>query len=138
MMRKSLHCAACGVQLTAPLQMLSGKDPAVPAPSFEDGKPLTARGIGFKSYKPILWGTSGDRPPLDFTPQYWLNPEDLTAAVRLTRNRKRLSGCCGLAGTDGPNQLCRCGAEIGTLRTDCWTPCMFIPEPTKTTWVDEP
>lgn len=135
-MRKSLHCAACGTRLTAPLQILSGKDPAVPEPAFEDGKPLTAQGIGFKSYKrtPVY----GDSIPLDFIPQYWLNPEDLTEAVRDTGNQKRLGGCCGLAGITGPNQLCRCGAEIGTLRTDCWTPRLFIPEPDKTTWIDEP
>jgi hypothetical protein len=135
MMRKSLHCAACGTQLSAPLEILSGKDPAVPEPDFEDGKPLTARGIGFKSYEPTP--VFGDGVQLRFTPQYWLNPEDLTGAVRLTRNRKRLGGCCGLAGIDGPNQLCRCGAEIGTLRTDCWSPRLFIPEPTKTIWTDE-
>lgn len=48
-MRKSLHCAACGAQLSAPLEILSGKDPAVPELALEDRKPLTARGIGFKS-----------------------------------------------------------------------------------------
>lgn len=136
MMRKSLHCAACGARLSAPLEILSGKDPAVPEPDFENGKPLTARGIGFKSYEPTP--VFGDCVQPGFTPQYWLNPEDLTAAVRLTRNRNRLGGCCGLAGIDGPNQMCRCGAEIGTLRTDCWSPRLFIPEPTKTTWIDEP
>lgn len=137
-MRKSLHCAACGAPLTAPLEILSEKDPGVQVPEFDDGKPLTQCGIGFESFEPVLSTVLGDRVALDFTPQYWLNPDDLSPAVRNSDDMTRLNGCCGLDGCNGPNQLCSCGAEIGTLRTDCWTPYMFIPEPTNTTWIDEP
>lgn len=34
----------------------------------------------------------------------------------------RNSGCCGHDGLDGPNRLCSgCGAEVATLRNDCWS-----------------
>jgi hypothetical protein len=35
-------------------------------------------------------------------------------------NLARLNGCCGLDGLDGPNQLCACGAEVATEKSDCW------------------
>ncbi|QNQ12128.1 hypothetical protein H3Z74_19650 [Sphingomonas alpina] len=95
---------------------------------------MTDSGIAFKSYAPITRSYGDEREPLDFIPQYWINPDDLTDAVGNTRNSRRLSGCCGLAGSNGPNQVCRCGAEIGTLRTDCWSPRIFIPEPGQTWW----
>ncbi|RYG27214.1 MAG: hypothetical protein EON93_20955, partial [Burkholderiales bacterium] len=96
-MRKTLHCAACDAPLTRALTIRSGKDPAVSEPVHEDGRPLTEPGEAFKAWEPIE-RSYGDSPaPLEFTPQYWLNPEDLTEAVRLTRDHRRLSGCCGLA-----------------------------------------
>jgi hypothetical protein len=130
----ALFCNACGAQLTEPLELRSGKDPSVPAPSMEPRMCLSARGEVYKSYDPIE-RSYGEAPALlEFTPQYWVNPEDLTDRVQLTKRRRRLGGCCGLAGSDGPNQLCRCGAEVGTLRTDCWTPRVFIPVPENTSW----
>lgn len=136
-MRKTLHCAACGATLSVPLNILSGKDPAVPSLEMEDAKPMTPAGTGFKSYEPIERSFSATSALLEFVPQYWVNPDDLTDAVRITKNMRRLNGCCGLDGCDGPNQLCSCGAEIGTLRTDCWTPRVFIPVPTVTEWREE-
>lgn len=136
-MRKKLHCAACGTALTLPIAILSGKDPAVTPPEMEDGKPMTPVGVAFKSYEPIERSFSDTPALLEFVPQYWLNPDDLTEVVRMTENMRRLNGCCGLDGCDGPNQLCGCGAEVGTLRTDCWTPRVFIPAPTVTEWREE-
>ncbi|KPC78227.1 hypothetical protein [Streptomyces sp. NRRL S-4] len=31
------------------------------------------------------------------------------------------SGCCGLHGWNGPNQLCSCGASVGTKISECYT-----------------
>ncbi|NLU66175.1 hypothetical protein [Streptomyces sp. HNM0574] len=51
-----------------------------------------------------------------------LAPADVRG-LRLTADRRRRNGCCGLDGCDGPNLLCAgCGAEIATRRSDCWTP----------------
>ena len=136
-MKKRLICNACGVELTGPLRILSGKDPSVTAPEHVDRAPLTESGVAFKSYDPIMRSFADDPAPLEFTPQYWLNPDDLTDAAGNTQNNRRLSGCCGISGLDGPNQVCRCGAEVGTLQTDCFTPRVFIPEPGGTTWADD-
>jgi hypothetical protein len=131
---KALFCTSCGAQLTCPLEIVSGKDPSVPAPDIRDGQPITSSGIGYKSYEPIERSCEAEPGKLEFTPQFWLNPADLRDAVRLPKKSRRLNGCCGLDGCDGPNQVCRCGAEVGTLKTDCWTPLVFIPQPDVTEW----
>jgi hypothetical protein len=41
-------------------------------------------------------------------------------------DERRLTGCCGPDGTSGPNQVCPCGAEVATLRADCWIPHCVI------------
>jgi hypothetical protein len=133
-MLTALFCSNCGIQLTRPLILRSGKDPSVRAPKYEGGRDLVDQGEVFKSYEPIQRSYGEQPAPLEFTPQFWVNRADLTEAVRLTKKRGRLNGCCGLDGVDGPNQLCSCGAEIGTLKTDCWTAHVFIPEPTGTRW----
>lgn len=136
-MKKSLHCRACGARLTAALAILSGKDPSVTAPEIKDRQPITEAGTAFKSYEPMVRSFSDEPAPFEFVPQVWINPDDLTDAVRLTKKHRRLSGCCGISGSNGPNQLCVCGAEIGTLRTDCSTPLVFVAEPDATEWIEE-
>jgi hypothetical protein len=42
------------------------------------------------------------------------------------KDPKRLAGCCGMDGCDGPNQLCACGAEVATEKSDCWMPHALI------------
>ena len=133
-MQTALFCNACGAQLTEPLIMRSGKDPSVTQPRIEPEMPLAGRGQVFKSWEPLVHSYGDTREPLDFAPQYWVHPDDLTDRVADTKKRKRLSGCCGFAGLDGPNQVCRCGAEIGTLQNDCCTPHVFIAEPGTTSW----
>jgi hypothetical protein len=134
---KILCCGACVARLTSALTLVSSKAPGVVAPEQEPGKPLVARGIAYKSWEPIERSFGNMPSLLEFVPQYWLNPDDLTEAVRETRNGDRLGGCCGLAGCNGLNQACRCGTEVGTLRTDCWTPHLFVPDPANTNWIEE-
>lgn len=136
-MKQILCCAACEARLTPPLSIVSGKAPGVIPPEYEEGKPLTPRGIAFKRWEAIERSYSDVPALLEFVPQYWLNPDDLTEAVRETRNARRLNGCCGLDGCDGPNQICQCGSDVGTLRTDCWTPRVFVPDPHHTNWITE-
>jgi hypothetical protein len=136
--KKALTCTACGSALTGPLLVRSGKDPAVPAAEYVDGQPLTEKGTVLKSYEPLLLADWPEPEASGFVPQYWINPEDVSRTVRNTKNKTRLSGCCGPSGTDGLNQICRCGAEVGTLQNDCWTPHVFIPDPGHTSWLECP
>ena len=135
-MKKALFCTACGAGLTGPLTIHSGKDPKVAAPEQRAKEPMMPAGEVFKSYEPIERSYGEEPALLEFTPQHWLNPADVAEAVRMTSCVKRLGGCCGEAGSNGPNQVCRCGAFVGTLRTDCWTPHLFIPDPAATEWRD--
>lgn len=136
-MKKILCCKACEARLTPALTLVSSKAPGIIPPEQEEGKPLTPRGTVFKSWEPIERSHGDQTALLEFAPQYWLNPEDIDETVRNTRDPHRLNGCCGLDGCDGPNQICGCGAQIGTLRTDCWTPHLFVPDPTTTNWIEE-
>jgi hypothetical protein len=57
---------------------------------------------------------------------YIVNVDDVVH-TRLTDIQRRLSGCCGLDGMDGPNLLCdQGGAEVATKKTDCWAPHCVI------------
>ncbi|MFD7894222.1 hypothetical protein ACFV0C_09200 [Streptomyces sp. NPDC059568] len=50
-----------------------------------------------------------------------LHPDDVPGTERHPDHR-RLAGCCGLSGQDGPNLICSgCGAEVATKESDCWT-----------------
>ncbi len=42
---------------------------------------------------------------------------------------RRLAGCCGLDGCDGPNKVCVCGAEVAIERSDCWMPHALLLDP---------
>jgi hypothetical protein len=53
--------------------------------------------------------------------------------VHLTDDRRRLNGCCGLDGCDGPNLRCDCcNAYVATRFTDCWRPHCVLFDPTAT------
>ena len=45
---------------------------------------------------------------------------------------RRHNGCCGEDGCDGPNRICRCGQEVATLVSDCWTSLYLHFEPEHT------
>lgn len=131
-MRGTFICKNCAAPITSVLEVMSLKDPAVKKPVHLDQQPICAPGMAYKSYEPIELSYDPDKPAdLEFAPQFWLNVEDVAATVKLTRKTHRLNGCCGLDGCDGPNMVCKqCRAEAGTLRTDCWTPEIFIPDKT--------
>lgn len=47
--------------------------------------------------------------------------------TRYIRSPRRMSGCCGPSGIDGPNLLCGgCEAEVGTESSDCWLPHQVV------------
>ncbi|WP_328958141.1 hypothetical protein [Kitasatospora purpeofusca] len=50
-----------------------------------------------------------------------LHPDDVPGTA-LHPDARRVNGCCGLAGQDGPNLVCSgCGVEVATKESDCWT-----------------
>ena len=54
-----------------------------------------------------------------------INKKDLTNSKNHS-DLKRLNGCCGLDGMDGPNKTCTNGHDIGTEYSDCWIPHCII------------
>ncbi|WP_329190759.1 hypothetical protein [Actinacidiphila glaucinigra] len=50
-----------------------------------------------------------------------LHPDDVPGTAPHPDALRR-SGCCGVAGQDGPNLVCGgCGVEVATKESDCWT-----------------
>ena len=131
-----LTCANCGAVLACALKVLPLADPAEAGLDYVDQKPLTPSGVVFLSSHPMQWSDDPTRKPaLQFNPQHWLNPADVENAVEPVTDPRRLNGCCGLDGSDGPNMRCRnCKAEVGTRQSDCWTSDVFIPAPGAISW----
>ncbi len=59
---------------------------------------------------------------LNYNSSLWIvHPDDVPGAA-LHPDARRLNGCCGLSGQDGPNLVCaNCGEEVATKESDCWT-----------------
>ncbi|GAA0808517.1 hypothetical protein [Spirilliplanes yamanashiensis] len=122
-------CRACGAALTrglsrVPLAALG--EPLAPfeVPPGEDCPPWIMPGAYAVDPEP-------DDPPVSPAPRLGtvlINAADLLDR-RLHPDPRRLVGCCGLDGCDGPNLVCACGAEIATERSDCWTPQVVLLEP---------
>jgi hypothetical protein len=104
-MPTTFTCLRCNRDLTTPLEE------ALATQLFtKDGDPHVPTGYFAVSDGDYYTGTEGQR---------LVNLADMRSWYRHT-DLRRLNGCCGLDGCDGPNRLCDCGAEIGTERSDCW------------------
>ncbi len=118
-----MTCRSCGASLTARVRKtdsselrrhVGGQRPTVPS------------GVFFINERPVtvdVWYPKERRRETveHFPPgSYVLNPDDRIPGA-LAPVPGRDGGCCGLDGTDGPNQQCACGAIVGTAWTDCWT-----------------
>ena len=121
------HCKGCGAAITGKIEVLSLKDPSVEPPSFKEQEPVASPGTAYKSYdNPYFVGDWSEEVAQNTEPKFWLNPDDVKPFSRYIK--KRCIGCCGIAGTDGPNHECaNCGTEIGTEESDCYTPYVFSP-----------
>ncbi len=133
-----LICSNCGVALTGAVTLLPPNSAESAGLVFEDAAPMTPAGTVFVSTEPMQWSADGaNKPPLEFAPQHWINPADVDMTVEPVADVRRLNGCCGLDGCDGPNMRCRaCGVEVGTRQSDCWTSDVFIAEPGQTHWME--
>jgi hypothetical protein len=117
------ECRGCAAQLSAEVQMIQmsernetmGADLLPPGTVMqEDGSYFRERG-GF----------------------FILHVDDLFN-VKTTTDSKRLAGCCGLDGCDGPNLQCVvCGSYVATKMTDCWMPHCAVLEPSATSAIAE-
>ena len=100
------ECAACGHAITRPVALLPPDQPV----KLEDGEPAVPEGYFALSDDEYWTGSAGC--PL-------INLKDLIG-TRHHPDGRRLSGCCGPDGCDGPNLVCACGREVGTEKSDCW------------------
>ena len=113
-------CARCGKRLTAAIA-----ETAPPAPATEE-----TRGTHQSLPARMTSGTYAVSPEMN---GFVLNPDDVKSTEPHPDPRRR-NGCCGLDGLNGPNLVCaRCGAEIGTKQSDCWTQqqVVMLPEAVK-------
>tara|TARA_R110002072_G_scaffold299849_1_gene475950 strand:+ start:724 stop:1152 length:429 start_codon:yes stop_codon:yes gene_type:complete len=133
--RHVLCCKACGTTLTRAVEIVLRADSESGTPDWTPKKPVTPPGQAFRMTQAYAWSTDPSTAVhLGHVPIEFLNVDDIGPSVKLTRKSQYLNGCCGLDGCDGPNQICQCGNEIGTLKSDCWTPHTFIPFPDGTRW----
>lgn len=137
-MLKTLHCTRCQVALSRPVALLSSKAPGVMQPPAVAKQPLLPAGQAFKSWRWLDWFYLEEGHVLAFTPQVWMNLDDLLETVFQTKKIERLGGCCGVSGIDGPTHICRCGSEVGTEQSDCFTPLVFIAQHGTTELRDAP
>jgi hypothetical protein len=106
------ECPNCQVALTKPVLPLSLGQTV----RLEDGEPAVSEGF-FSTSDGQYWSGT-EKSPL-------LNIADLTGTKYHPESR-RYGGCCGRDGCDGPNLICLNGHEVGTEKSDCWTPHVAI------------
>jgi len=111
-MRSYLRCRSC----KGPLSAILTHEVTEGATNVTKGEPFVAAGSVHLSRGSYYTGTDG---------QYIINLAD-RRKMTAHSDPRRLAGCCGLDGCDGPNQLCACGAEVATEKSDCWMPHSLI------------
>jgi len=111
-MAKVVRCRECRLPLSASLDtVVDGNNT-----NDSDGAPFVHPGQYHVSDGGYFTGTEG---------RYIINLMD-RRNVTDHSDPKRLAGCCGRDGCDGPNQICVCGAEVATEKSDCWMPHALI------------
>ena len=116
----TFQCPYCNLEISSTLLELTNTERLV----YSDGEDHVPLGHFIVSNGEYLAGSEG---------KVLLNRKDLKN-VRLHSDRRRLKGCCGLDGLDGPNLICSNGHEIGTERSDCWMPHVVFLEVTRRFW----
>lgn len=135
-MKQELICRECTKALSVPLTRLEGRDVKHIRPPWTVGEPISEPGLALTLKIPFetIAQLSGSKALLNFTPCHILYPYDLTKYAKFRKRKNLLFGCCGIAGINGPNMICGCGSIIGTIKTDCFTPHVFIPNNETTKW----
>jgi hypothetical protein len=107
-----LFCRKCNISVSNQLQELTDTTLL----NEKDGEPHIPKGYYIISDGGYYTSTEG---------KLIINISDLINCKN-HRDKRRLGGCCGLDGLDGPNKVCRNGHEIGTERSDCWLAHAFL------------
>jgi hypothetical protein len=110
-----LQCRRCGAPLTTelvPLREASRRCEEHGEPFVPPGTFLAGEG---------WWSVESDG---------WIavHLDDVTN-LETTEDVRRLAGCCGLDGMDGPNRTCRCRRAVATEKSDCWMPHAVLFDP---------
>jgi len=116
-----IRCRDCGGTLTPALTPLD----EMPAPiQLEDGvgyEPTVPTGYMAVDPDPVSNYQHGGAAERGTSGCIVVNPADARLLVGHP-DLRRSNGCCGHDGLDGPNRTCpSCGAEVATLRDDCWS-----------------
>ncbi|TQJ24308.1 hypothetical protein FBZ33_4633 [Micromonospora sp. A202] len=135
-------CASCGLALTPDLTLSPGELVRPPYLYRGPGPSTVARGwfaIDPEPFgAPFVPATNQDgsaqaMPEVGLTVEgvdfesagprntVVVNPDD-APSLQPHPDNLRLTGCCGLIGDNGPNQVCACGDEAATLMADCYGP----------------
>ncbi len=138
MSRTQLICRSCGAKLTALLDPITTVSKAAALCDFEcdeRGAPVPRGHVLFVEGDVFAMrqaDVQGWKP--EGLPQAWMHLEDVAPFVGDSADTRRMSGCCGPSGIDGPNRVCACGVDVGTESSDCWTWHMFVPLAENTYW----
>lgn len=138
-MKQALFCNACGHQITEGLRLIETPSDAARLCRFDEAGDMAPVPPGYALLidERMSRDLSDRIAGVTALPAHWLNLSDLRADIGYAPQPGRCNGCCGLDGMDGPNRICRCGAEIGTERSDCWTWHIFTPLEQTTTWIND-
>ncbi len=118
-----LVCRQCSSRLSSDLQPVSLSER-----NETMGEEFLHRGTVMQEDGSYFQGRTGE---------YIVHSEDVVH-VQLTSDSKRLAGCCGLDGCDGPNLQCEiCETYVATKITDCWRPHCVVFESATTRLVSE-
>lgn len=105
------RCRRCHAVLTVALAMLEDST----ALGQKEGASLVPTG----HYWPVPEGQ-------DFAGHFAVDLADLVG-VGYHPDSRRLIGCCGPSGADGPNRICGFGHEVGTERSDrLWPRAVYL------------
>lgn len=107
-----IRCRKCQRSLSAPLD----REVDARSTAQEDAQPFVPEGTFHVSDGEFFTGTAG---------AHVINLSD-RRGMKPHSDSKRLQGCCGLDGSDGANQVCECGAEVATEKSDCWMPHALV------------
>ena len=105
-------CRQCGIRLSEEVRLAELRER-----NERDGESYLPQGTTIQEDDSFFHQNVGS---------YIVNVNDVVHTTH-TNCLRRLAGCCGLDGMDGPNLICvQCGVEVATKKTDCWMPHCVI------------
>lgn len=123
-MRRFIQCRTCRRQLSGLLE----RESFAADTNYADRTAFFPIGSVYLSDGEFFTGTEGC---------YVINLAD-SRNLAIHTDPRRLAGCCGLDGCDGPNRVCACGIEVATEKSDCWKPHALVFKNGEVELVEEP